>query len=346
MNIRTLTQRLISANPNIDGLIPEIEGTAEEMMSGAASPAQMAAFLTALHMRGETPPVVAAFVRTLRKNALPFSAPENVVDTCGTGGDHSGTFNISTTAAFVAAGAGVKVAKHGNRSFTSKCGSADVLAQLGIRVDCEPAIMEQALNTIGICFLHAQCYHLSMKHVGPVRRELGFRTIFNILGPLANPANAAHQLLGVFGLKEARLMADVLALLSTSESMVVHGSDGLDEITTTGETHVFRVKQGQVFEEVIVPEQFGIARATREDYLGGEAGDNANIVLEILKGKPGPKADIVLINAGATIQVAGLAPDLATGVEMARKSIESGSALHKLEELIRLTNQAPEAVNS
>lgn len=339
MNIQKLTLELL-ADRSIDAMTAEITGAADEMMTGAATPAQMASFLTALHMRGETPQVLATFAGVMREKAAEFASPQGtVLDTCGTGGDHSGTFNISTAAAFVAAGAGVKVAKHGNRSMTSKCGSSDVLAALDIAIECDVTIMERALNEVGICFLHAQCYHGSMKHVAPVRRELGFRTMFNLLGPLANPASASHQLLGVFGRKEAHLVAQVLNLLKTEGALVVHGSDGLDEITLTGETYAYRVRDGLVEELLINPHVLGFDLASKEDLMGGTAEDNAKILLEIFSGKPGPKADITLLNAGAAIHVAGLAPTLAGGVDLARKSIADGAALRCLEGLQRLSRE-------
>jgi len=340
MNIQTLTRQLI-ANQPIDSMVAEISGAAEEMMTGAATPAQMASFLTALHMRGETPQVLAAFARVMREKSTPFTAPGGtVLDTCGTGGDHSGTFNISTTAAFIAAGAGVKVAKHGNRSMTSKCGSSDVLAELGIAIECDPAVMERALREVGICFLHAQCYHGSMKHVAPVRRELGFRTMFNLLGPLANPAGASHQLIGVFGRHEAHLVAQVLNLLGSEGAMVVHGSDGLDEITITGETFAYRVHNGLVEELLINPHLLGFDLAAPEDLLGGDAAENARIIQQILSGElPGPKTNIVLLNAGAAIHVAGLAPTLAGGIELARQSITEGAALTCLKGLQTLSSE-------
>lgn len=340
MNIQLLTKRLLINQP-IDELTTEMRGAAEEMMSGAATPTQMASFLTALQIRGASPAVLAVFAGVMREKSEPFATPEGtVLDTCGTGGDHSGTFNISTTAAFVAAGAGVKVAKHGNRSMTSRCGSSDVLAELGIAIECEPAVMERALRDVGICFLHAQCYHGSMKHVAPVRRELGFRTMFNLLGPLANPAGASHQLIGVFGREEAHLVAQVLNLLKTDGAMVVHGSDGLDEITLTGETYAYRVRDGLVEELLIVPGVLGFSLAAREDLAGGDAADNAVILEKILAGElPGPKTDIVLLNAGAAIHVAGLSPTLAGGVELARQSISSGAALACLHGLQRLSRE-------
>ncbi len=339
MNIKTLTLTLLDHRP-IDGMTDEMRGAAEEMMTGEASPVQMAAFLTALHMHGETPAVLAAFANVMRDRAMAFNAPVGVVlDTCGTGGDHSGTFNISTTAAFVAAGAGVKVAKHGNRSMTSKCGSSDVLAELGISIECEGPEMERALRDVGICFLHAQHYHGSMKHVAPVRRELGFRTLFNMLGPLANPARASHQLLGVYGRKEAHLVAQVLNLLGTKGAMVVHGSDGLDEITLTGETYAYRVHDGLVEEFLINPTLLGFNMASPEDLLGGDVAENAQTLVDILSGATGPKTDIVLLNAGAAIHIAGLAPNLAGGIEIARKVIADGAALRCLQGLQALSTE-------
>jgi anthranilate phosphoribosyltransferase len=340
MNIQKLTLRLLDGE-SIDEQETEITGAADEMMSGAASPVQMAAFLTALRARGETPRVLAAFARVMRERAAGFSPPEGtVLDTCGTGGDHSGTFNISTTAAFVAAGAGVKVAKHGNRSMTSKCGSSDVLSELGINIEADSALMERALRDVGICFLHAQQYHGSMRHVAPVRRELGFRTIFNLLGPLSNPAAASHQLLGVFGRKEAHLVAQVLCLLDTKGALVVHGSDGLDEITLTGNTYAWRVVDHRLEEILINPHLLGFDLASKEDLLGGDAAENARTLVEILSGADGPKRDIVLLNAGAAILVAGMAETLGEGVEKARESISSGAALKCLNGLQNLFKEA------
>lgn len=338
MNIQTLTVRLVDGHP-IDDLTAEIQGAADEILTGAASPVQMASFLTALHMHGETPGVVAQFAQVMRARAIPFRAPDGVIlDTCGTGGDHSGTFNISTTAAFVAAGAGVRVAKHGNRSMTSKCGSSDVLAHLGIAIEAEGAEMEHALAEVGICFLHAQRYHGSMKHVAPVRRELGFRTMFNLLGPLANPARANHQLIGVFEKKAAHLMAQVLNILGAESALVVHGSDGLDEITVTGETYAYRVKEGRVEEMLLNPHVLGFDMASPEDLKGGDAAENAQILLDILSGKEtGPRLDIVLLNAGAAIHVAGEAESLIQGIEKAREVIASGAALAKLQGLQKLS---------
>lgn len=340
MNIQSLTIRLLDGE-SIDDRVQEMIGAAEEMMNGEASQVQMAAFLTAVKARGETPPVLAAFARVMREKASAFVTPQDtVVDTCGTGGDHSGTFNISTTAAFVAAGAGVKVAKHGNRSMTSKCGSSDVLSSLQVAVEADTQLMERALREVGICFLHAQLYHGSMRHVGPVRRELGFRTMFNLLGPLANPAGASHQLVGVFGRKEASLVAQVLCLLNTRGALVVHGSDGLDEITLTGDTYAWRVNNGNIEELVIRPQDFGFDLCKREDLLGGDAEENAQTLRDILGGKiSGPKRDIVLLNAGAAIHVGGLADSLAGGVELARESIEKGKAMGSLEGLQQICRE-------
>ncbi|MGI8908332.1 MAG: anthranilate phosphoribosyltransferase [Candidatus Sumerlaeaceae bacterium] len=343
MNITSLTNRILAAEP-VGGNEQEVEGAAMEMMSGEATPVQMAALLTAIAAREETPELLAAFARVLRARALPFRRPAGpLLDTCGTGGDSSGTFNISTAAAFVAAGAGVRVAKHGNRSMTSKCGSADVLAELGVRVDCDASVMERALEEIGICFLFAQCYHLSMKHVAPIRKELGFRTIFNLLGPLANPAGASHQLLGVAVPGKTRLLADVLSLLGTEHALVVHGSDGLDEITTTGPTFAYEIRGSNVHELTIQPQEYGISLADPTELRGGDASQNARMLERVLDGEPGADLDIVLLNAGAAIWVAGKAANLSDGIAAARKSIESDAAMHKLEQLVTLTSRAEQS---
>lgn len=339
--IQELTQKIVACQPMSD---EEIESAAEEMMSGNASIVQMAAFLTALHIRGEDADQIAGFARVLRHKAVPFHRrPGTVLDTCGTGGDHSGTFNISTASAFVAAGAGVRVAKHGNRSMTSKCGSADVLTELGISIDCQPAVMERALDEAGICFLFAQQYHHSMKHVGPVRRELGFRTIFNLLGPLLNPAQASHQLIGVFRRDLTVIHARVLARLGTKRALVVHGSDGLDEITTTGPSWVAEVNDGWVRSFEISPEEFAIAKGQPGDLAGGEPPQNAEIIRGILNGEQGPRTDIVLLNAGAAIYVAEQAGSISEGIDVARHSIASGAAKAKLQHLCRITSPAEAA---
>lgn len=329
--IQFLTQKLISG----EELEPsEIEQAAEEMMEGIATPVQVASFLTALHMRGERLEDVAAFAQVLRRHAVPFHRqPGIVLDTCGTGGDHSGTFNISTAAAIVAASAGVRVAKHGNRSMTSRCGSVDVLQQLGVNIDCDNALMERALDQIGICFLFAQKYHHSMRHVAHVRRELGFRTVFNLLGPLANPAGASHQLMGVFRRDLVEVIAKVLARLGTSRALVVHGDDGLDEITTTSASYVAEVNGGRVRTYVIAPQDFGLEPASITDIVGGDATRNAEIIEQVFAGEPGPYADIVVFNAGAAIYTAEKADSIAQGIAFAREAIASGDAREKLNEL-------------
>jgi len=335
--IQGITKKVI-AHAAIDP--HEIETAADEMMTGDATPAQIAALLTALHMRGETAEMLAAFAHAMRKHALPFRRPEGaVLDTCGTGGDHSGTFNISTAAAFIAAGAGVRVAKHGNRSVTSKCGSADVLTQLGINIDAETAVMERALEEAGICFLFAQQYHVSMKNVASVRRELGFRTIFNLVGPLANPAGASHQLIGVCLARLPEVHARALALLGTKRALVVHGGDGLDEITTTTVTHLASLNGDHVETAEVTPEDFGIQRASLRDIVGGSPEQNAQIITAILDGVNGPQADIAILNAGAAIYAAEMAAAIGEGVAKAREAVESGAARRKLDELRRIAGK-------
>jgi anthranilate phosphoribosyltransferase len=319
----------------------EIERAAQTIMAGEAPPALVGAFLAALEIRGVGVRELTAFARVLRAHASPFRRPEGTtLDTCGTGGDHSGSFNISTAAALIAAGAGVRVAKHGNRSMTSKCGSADVLAALGVAIDTEAGVMERALAEAGICFLFAQHYHTSMRHVAPVRRDLGFRTIFNRLGPLSNPAGATHQLLGVFSAGLARTMAEALRELGSHRALVVHGRDGLDEITTTGPTLVCELRGGEVREYEVTPEDFGLPRVERAALAGGTAEQNAAIVLAVLEGRAGPPLDIALLNAGAAIYAADQAESIAEGIARARQSVSSGAALAKLEHLKKISGGA------
>jgi anthranilate synthase/phosphoribosyltransferase len=311
----------------------------EDITSGEATPAQIAGLLTAMSMRGESVSELTGFAKVMRKKATAILKPKGVkvVDTCGTGGDTKGTFNISTLAALVASGSGVVIAKHGNRSVTSKCGSADVLEALGVNIMVYPEIVTEALKQIGISFLFAPRLHASMKYAVPVRAELGIRTVFNILGPLANPANADYQLLGVFSNEIREKVADVLVNLGVKRAMVVHGSDGMDEITLTGKTHVSEVKNGWVKNYVLDPMDYGLNYCTPEDLQGGNLKTNAEIALELLEGKKGPKRDVVILNAAATIYLAEKAPDFQTAMHLAQNSIDQGLAMKKLQALNRVT---------
>ncbi len=310
-----------------------------QIMEGGATPAQIAAFLIALRMKGESIEEITGCARVMREKAIHIRAPyPNVIDTCGTGGDGSQTFNISTTAAFVVAAAGVPVAKHGNRAMSSRCGSADLLQALGVAIELTPEMAETCLAEVGMTFLFAPLFHSAMKYaIGP-RREIGVRTIFNILGPLTNPAGAKHQILGVSRKELAEPMARVLANLGCSRAFVVHGADGLDEITSTGETHITALDAGQIRSYSIRPEQFGLRRAPLGALAGGEAAQNAAITMAVLEGKPGPRRDVVLLNAAAALAVAGTAPDLHTGLQLAAQAIDSGAALEKLRRLQRFTS--------
>jgi anthranilate phosphoribosyltransferase len=309
-----------------------------EIMEGGATPAQIAAFLIALRIKGETIEEITGCARVMREKATRIRAPyPNVIDTCGTGGDGSQTFNISTTAAFVVAGAGVPVAKHGNRAMSSRCGSADLLQALGVAIELSPEMAETCLAEVGITFLFAPLFHSAMKYaVGP-RREIGVRTIFNILGPLTNPAGAKQQILGVSRKEFAEPMAHVLGNLGSTRAFVVHGADGLDEITTTGETHITALDGGKIASYTITPEQFGLPRAPLGALAGGDAQQNADITLAVLEGKRGPHRDVVLLNAAAGLAIAGTAPDLQAGLQLAARAIDSGAALQKLRGLQRFT---------
>lgn len=310
-----------------------------EIMAGEATQAQIAAYITALRLRGESPAVIAGSAAAMREKFTAVPAPGDVVvDTCGTGGDGAHTFNISTAAAFVAAGAGITVAKHGNRSVSSKCGSADVLAAMGVKIDCAPEIMARCLREVGIAFLFAPVLHPAMKHaIGP-RREIGIRTIFNILGPLSNPAGARYGVLGVYHRDLVPVLAEAAASLGAQRLFVVHGADGLDELTTTGDSFVAEVDRGAVRTYTINPASFGLPRARPEDLRGGEAGENAALIRALLSGEKGPRRDIVLLNAAAAIVAGGRAADLAEGLQAAARSVDGGAARQKLEALARASN--------
>ncbi|MEM3722961.1 MAG: anthranilate phosphoribosyltransferase [Candidatus Hadarchaeales archaeon] len=316
----------------------EAEEAMKCIMKGEATEAQMAAFLTALRLKGETVEEITAFAGVMREFATKiYPSRRPLVDTCGTGGDRIKTFNVSTAAMFVVAGAGIAVAKHGNRSVTSRAGSADVVEALGVRIDLPPAEVERCIDEIGLGFMFAPLFHPAMKQVAKVRREMGIRTVFNILGPLTNPAGATSQLLGVFDGALTEKIAEVLLKLGSERAMVVHGIDGLDEISTLGKTMIAEVKGGKVFSRVIQPEDFGMKRAAPEDLAGMTAEENAKILLRVLKGEKGPRRDIVVLNAAAAIAVGGLVEDIIEGIPVAEESIDSGEAYRKLRELVEAT---------
>jgi len=333
----------------------EAAAAMEAIMSGAATPAQIGAFLTALRMKGETVEELIGLAQVMRQKAvrvrtrgeevaaLTGTDREMLVDTCGTGGDASGTFNVSTATAFVVAGAGLRVAKHGNRSVSSLCGSADVVETLGISLDLAPGRVAQCIDEVGIGFLYAPLLHTAMKHVMAARREMGVRTVFNMLGPLTNPANANAQVIGVYAAALTEPLARVLAELGTIRAFVVHGADGLDEISTTGESVIAEVREGVVRRYTVRPEDFGVPRASIAELRGGDREQNALIIREILQGEPGPRRDIVLVNSAAAL-VAGLrAHDLKEGVALAARSIDSGRALATLGRLTALSRQLAQA---
>ena len=314
----------------------------EEIMSGRATPAQIAALLTALRMKGETVEELVAFVEVMLEHAAVISPRVDgpLIDTCGTGGDRIKTFNISTVAAFVAAGAGALVAKHGNRAVSSRAGSADVLEALGVPLMLTPDQVCAAIEEVGIGFMFAPIFHPAMKFALQPRRELGFRTIFNLLGPLANPARVKAQVIGVYDDQLVEKVAEVLRGLGVKRAFVVHGLDGLDEISTVGETHVAELNCGEIRTYRLVPEEVGMTRARISELAGGDAETNARIAVQLLRGHKGPQRDAVLLNAAAALLVSGLVKDLPSGLELASWSIDSGGAYRKLEELLRVTGGA------
>ena len=306
------------------------------IITGEATDAQIGGLLVGLRMKGEVVEEILGFARAMRDHVTPVPLPpDKLVDTCGTGGDGAGTFNISTVAAFVAAGAGCRVAKHGNRKISSHCGSADVLQALGVRIDMAVEQSAECIEKIGVGFLFAPLFHKSLRHAAGPRREIGLRTILNIVGPLTNPAGARRQLIGVFDGHLTEPIARVLLQLGSSHCLVVHGDDGLDEISLTGPTRVTELRDGKMRTYTTTPEEFGFRRAVLEDLRGGDEKVNADIVLSVLRGSPGPKRDIVLLNAGAAIYVGGLCASLQEGVVLAAESIDSGKAIDKLEALRR-----------
>jgi anthranilate phosphoribosyltransferase len=327
----------------------EARAVMSEVLTGKCSDAQIAALLVALHMKGETVEEIVGFAEAIREAAPPLQAADEsaidvsgterdaLVDTCGTGGDASGTFNISTATALVAAGAGVRVAKHGNRSVTSKCGSADVMEALGVNINLTPARVAACLHEVGIAFLFAPALHSAMKYVQPARRELRLRTVFNLLGPLTNPARASAQVVGVYSDDLVEKLAEALSMLGLRRALVVHGSDGLDEITISGPTRIAEVRDSQVRTYEVTPEDFGLARSPLESLTGGDAAANAEIIRDVLRGKKSACRDVILMNAAAALVAASKADLLCDALPIAAQAIDSGAAANKLEALINFT---------
>ncbi len=324
-----------------------------EVLDGQCTDSQIAALLVALRMKGETVEEIVGFAEAIRAAASPLPAADSallnaagtdrdaLLDTCGTGGDASGTFNISTATAFVAAGAGVRIAKHGNRSVTSKCGSADVIEALGVNIALAPAEIASCLAQVGIAFLYAPAMHSAMKHVQRTRQELRMRTVFNLLGPLTNPAGASAQVAGVYALDLVEKLAEALSMLGLRRALVVHGLDGLDEITISAPTRIAEIRDGNLRTYEVTPEEFGLKRASLSEISGGDANVNADIIREILGGQKSPRRDVVLLNASAALVAAGVTNHLADALPIAASSIDSGAALKKLNALIQFTNSIP-----
>jgi anthranilate phosphoribosyltransferase len=332
MNISVLLEKLMRRETL------SVDEAAEAMgaiMSGEATQAQIGALLVGLTMKGERPAEIVGLAKTMRANAVQLSKTfDDVFDTCGTGGDRSGTFNISSAAALVAAAAGLRVAKHGNRSVSSQCGSADVYEALGVNITAAPAVVERSLETVGIAFFFAPTFHPSMRHAAPVRRELAVRTAFNLLGPLTNPAATRRQLVGVPHAELTELMARSLLMLGSERAWVVHGADGIDEMSTTGHTKVSECRNGAVSTFYVHPSDFGLPKAVRRDLQGGDAAANATILRAVIGGEKGPRRDVVLLNAGASLFVGGKAASVREGIERAGQAVDSGAARMKLDAMI------------
>lgn len=335
--LREVLRKAAAGEPLTEG---EAERALETIMEGTVPPAATAALLTALRVRGESVSEIVGFARAMRRFAAKVDAPEDVVDTCGTGGDAKGTINVSTAAAFVARGAGVTIAKHGNRAATSLAGSADVLEALGAEIELEPEQVGKCIRETGIGFMFARTHHPAMKFVAPVRAELPFRTVFNLLGPLTNPAGARRQVVGVFAGSYVQPVAEALRDLGAEKALVVHGMDGMDEITVTGKTLIVEVEEGNTREYEISPEDLGLAPHAPDGLLGGDAHLNARILRDVLRGEErGAARDIVLLNAAAAVYVSGKAQDLEEGLRLAEESIGSGAAIGSLEDFVHTTRR-------
>ena len=330
----------------IDGLVSgsslsmeEASTAMREIMEGEVTPAQLGAFLTALRVKGETPEEIAGMATIMREKALKVDVDGTVVDTCGTGGDGKGTFNVSTAASFIAAASGLKVAKHGNRAASGSCGSADVLEALGVKIDLGPEGVKQCIQEVGIGFMFAPAFHPAMRHAAPVRREIGIRTVFNLMGPLTNPAGAQRQLAGVPDISFGDKMAEVLKLLGSQHSLVVHGEDGLDELTLGARTRVWEIRDGEVHSYTVSPGELGLPWIPVERIKGGDPTENAMILRRLFQGEAGPVRDVVLLNGAAILMVGGKARDLKEGIGLARDAIDSGEALRRMEALVELSQQ-------
>ncbi len=330
---------IVANGQALDGA--QAEQAFDIIMSGNATPAQIGGFLMALRVRGETVEEITGAARAMRAKMLTIDAPEGAIDTCGTGGDAKGTYNVSSASAFVVAACGVPVAKHGNRALTSKSGAADVLTALGVNIDADMSLVQGALNEVGITFLMAPRHHSAMRHVGPARVELGTRTIFNLLGPLSNPARVKRQMIGVFSPDWVEPLAHVLKELGHERAWVVHGADGLDELSTTGVSQIAELKDGRISTFEVTPDQAGLPTAKLDDLKGADAAHNAKVLRAMFAGERGPFRDIVILNSAATLMIAGKASDLPQGADMAAQAIDSGDAGRKLDRLAAFTNKRP-----
>ncbi len=333
-----ITEMLEKISARIDLKENEANEAMQAIMNGELTNAQIAGFLMGLKMKGETVDEIAGFVRAMRQKATKIRAPEGVIDTCGTGGDGSGSFNISTAAAIVAAAAGVPVAKHGNRSVSSKCGSADVLQELGVKIDLTPQQSEQCLDQVGIAFLFAPVYHSSMKHVAAPRKEMSVRTVFNILGPMSNPAQAKRQIIGAFNFETAQKMSHVLKKTGSEHVMVVHSKDGLDEISLHANTFVSELKDGEIKDYELNPKDLGLKSPAAKSIKGNDTKENANIIRRIFSGGNGSQQSITALNAGSALYVSGKVKTVKDGVELALETMQNKKALEKLNELVEFTN--------
>ena len=335
MSIREAIAALVEERRDLDQT--EAAAAMQDIFSGEATPAQLGAFLIALRLKGETVDEITGMAGVMREHSLRVQVDGPLLDTCGTGGDGQGTFNVSTAAAFVAAGAGARIAKHGNRAMTSGCGSADILEALGAKIDLSPADVAECINRTGFGFMFAQVFHPAMKHAAGPRREIGVRTVFNILGPLTNPAGAQHQLLGVARPEIAHKMAETLQRLDGRHALVVHGSDGVDELSISGASSVHELRDGSLREYSVTPDDAGLACAPSHSVRGGTPDQNAAVLCSVLAGERGPLRDVVVLNAAAALLAADTVRDLKEGAQLAQESIDSGAAARKLDEWVELT---------